>query len=51
MSTHFKWYPAEAEVIVPWNARYSFPSVLKSLILASQQGDQDDAAYPAKEQQ
>ncbi len=26
MSTHFKWYPAEAEVVVPWNARYSFPS-------------------------
>lgn len=26
MSNHFKWYPAEAEVVVPWNARYSFPS-------------------------
>ena len=26
MSTHFKWYPAEAEVVVPFNARYSFPS-------------------------
>jgi hypothetical protein len=26
MSTHFKWYPAESEVVVPWNARYSFPS-------------------------
>lgn len=26
MSAHYKWYPSEAEVIVPWNARYSFPS-------------------------
>ena len=26
MSGHFKWYPSAAEVIVPWNARYSFPS-------------------------
>jgi hypothetical protein len=26
MSAHFKWYPASEEVIVPWNARYSFPS-------------------------
>lgn len=26
MSTHFKWYPASEEVVVPWNARYSFPS-------------------------
>lgn len=26
MSTHFKWYPAESEVVVPFNARYSFPS-------------------------
>jgi hypothetical protein len=26
MSTHFKWYPAESETVVPWNARYSFPS-------------------------
>jgi len=26
MSSHFKWYPASAETIVPWNARYSFPS-------------------------
>lgn len=26
MSTHFRWYPAEAEVVVPWNARYAFPS-------------------------
>ena len=26
MSTHFKWYPSSEEVIVPWNAQYSFPS-------------------------
>ena len=26
MSTHFRWYPAESEVVVPFNARYSFPS-------------------------
>lgn len=26
MSSHFKWYPASEEAIVPWNARYSFPS-------------------------
>lgn len=26
MSSHFKWYPSSEEVIVPWNARYSFPS-------------------------
>ena len=26
MSTHFKWYPASEEVVVPFNARYSFPS-------------------------
>lgn len=26
MSSHFKWYPASEEVIIPWNARYSFPS-------------------------
>jgi hypothetical protein len=26
MSTHFKWYPSSEEVIVPYNARYSFPS-------------------------
>lgn len=26
MSSHFKWYPASEEVVVPWNARYSFPS-------------------------
>lgn len=26
MSTHFKWYPASEESIIPWNARYSFPS-------------------------
>lgn len=26
MASHFKWYPSSSEVIVPWNARYSFPS-------------------------
>lgn len=26
MSAHFKWYPGSEEVVVPWNARYSFPS-------------------------
>jgi hypothetical protein len=26
MASHFKWYPASEEVVVPWNARYSFPS-------------------------
>ena len=26
MATHFKWYPSSEEVIVPFNARYSFPS-------------------------
>jgi len=26
MSSHFKWYPSTEEVVVPWNARYSYPS-------------------------
>jgi hypothetical protein len=26
MSTHFKWYPGNEETIIPWNARYSFPT-------------------------
>jgi hypothetical protein len=26
MASHFKWYPGSEEVVVPWNARYSFPS-------------------------
>lgn len=26
MASHFKWYPSDEEVVVPWNARYSFPS-------------------------
>ena len=26
MATHFKWYPAESETVVPWYARYAFPS-------------------------
>jgi len=26
MASHFKWYPSSEEVIVPFNARYSFPS-------------------------
>ncbi len=24
--SHFRWYPGSEETIVPWNARYSFPS-------------------------
>lgn len=26
MASHYKWYPSSEEVVVPWNARYSFPS-------------------------
>ncbi len=26
MASHFKWYPSSEEVIIPWNARYSYPS-------------------------
>jgi len=26
MASHFRWYPSESEVVVPFNARYSFPS-------------------------
>lgn len=26
MSSHFKFYPGSEEVVIPWNARYSFPS-------------------------
>ena len=26
MASHFKWYPSSEEVVVPYNARYSFPS-------------------------
>lgn len=26
MASHFKWYPSESETVVPFNARYSFPS-------------------------
>ena len=26
MAAHFKWYPSSEEVIVPWNARYAYPS-------------------------
>lgn len=26
MSAHFKWYPGSSEVIVPWNAQFSFPT-------------------------
>lgn len=31
MASHFKWYPAESEIIVPFNARYSFPSQVSLL--------------------
>lgn len=26
MATHFQWYPSTEEVVVPFNARYAFPS-------------------------
>jgi hypothetical protein len=26
MASHFKWYPADSEIVVPFNARYAFPS-------------------------
>lgn len=26
MASHFKWYPSSEDTIVPWNARYVFPS-------------------------
>jgi hypothetical protein len=26
MSAHFKWDPGSSEVIVPWNAQFSFPT-------------------------
>ena len=26
MSAHFRWYPSSEETVVPWNARYAFPS-------------------------
>ena len=26
MASHFKWYPSSEEIVVPWNARYAFPS-------------------------
>ncbi len=26
MASHFSWYPSADNVVVPWNARYSFPS-------------------------
>jgi len=26
MASHFKWYPDSSETVVPWNARYAFPS-------------------------
>ena len=26
MASHFKWYPSSGEVVVPFNARFSFPS-------------------------
>jgi hypothetical protein len=26
MASHFKWYPSDTEVVVPFNARYAFPS-------------------------
>jgi len=29
MASHFKWYPSDEEVTVPFFARYSFPSQVK----------------------
>ncbi len=26
MASHFRWYPSETEIVVPFNARYDFPS-------------------------
>lgn len=26
MASHFRWYPSDSEIVVPFNARYSFPS-------------------------
>ena len=26
MASHYKFYPASEEIVVPWNARYAFPS-------------------------
>ncbi len=26
MASHYKFYPSSDEVVVPWNARYQFPS-------------------------
>ena len=26
MTSHFKWYPGSEEVVIPWNARFQFPS-------------------------
>ena len=26
MASHFKWYPSDSETVVPFNARYAFPS-------------------------
>lgn len=49
MASHFKWYPAESEVVVPWNARYSFPSQVLNFLKLGQQGSQDDSPYPSKE--
>jgi len=49
MSTHFKWYPASEEVIVPFNARYSFPSQVTLTFMLGQQGCQNDTTYSTKE--
>ena len=42
MSSHFRWYPAESEVVVPWNARYSFPSQVDFKSNVVEQSYQDD---------
>lgn len=48
MASHFRWYPAESEVVVPFNARYSFPSQVL-LTDVGQQGYEDDSSNPTKE--
>lgn len=32
MATHFQWYPSSEETVVPFNARYSFPSQINKSV-------------------
>jgi hypothetical protein len=36
MASHYKWYPAESEVVVPFNARYAFPSQANHVLIFRQ---------------